>query len=201
MSFDPHQDLDALAQEKLDILAQERLDALYEGFEAFTPEDEEETAFPNTVTRRRVEQDAFLEAMTDEGFDVERRDWLDFGGPLEADPMSEDADHKYLHSAYQLRNLEEGEVAAPMRGTTGDRFYLVRCAGRRPVAVDRMSPGDFNKYVNAARIGMANKLVGAYDQAYLRKNYAMLFVIADEDELEADAEAEAEAGAEDEAPG
>jgi len=162
-------------QERAPELGRESLDQLLAGFEELVPEEEDALAqAPDAPQRRQASAEAFEAAISAAGYESQRRDWLDIGAAPGADPMADEPDHKFLNVSVNLKGLEENEVVVEFDNIT-KRLYLVRCAGRRPVDIQRMSPKDFEQYKTNDLTAVANNLSGRLDQKFLFENLGMRF--------------------------
>lgn len=162
-------------QERAPELGRESLEKLLEGFEEFVPEEADALAQgPDAAPRRQASAEAFEAAISAAGYQSQRRDWLDIGGAPGEDPLADEPDHKFLNVSVNLKGLEEDEVALEFDSLT-KRLYLVRCAGRRPVDIQRMSPRDFEQYKQNDLAAVANNLAGRLDQKFLFEHLGMRF--------------------------
>lgn len=112
-----------------------------EGEEPVEPE-----APATTVTAER-----FAELAGQAGLEVGRRDWLDSGAPVDADPLSATPAHAILRTRASFARLEVDGVSEPLASADGKHVLLARLAGKRDVPLERMQPKDFTAILSDAR--------------------------------------------------
>ncbi len=158
-------------------LAEEKLRALWQSFEVLEREAEPTEEGPMC---RRASEEAFRSALEALGFQVARRDHLDKGGNPGADPLREERAHQFLARMSEYTRLEDDEVAEPRASQDGNQVYLVRLAGRRPVSIDRMSPGQYTALKQRARERARAETFQGFDFDFLKRTYGLEFGLGDE---------------------
>ncbi len=165
---------------KAEELALEKLKTLWQGLEQFTPEKPapeagqapfEEPA--DTRVHRRAASEAFRAAAQGAEVEVATRDWLNRGGPPDADPQRDSPAHRFLATQYELYELAPDEVAEPQLARDKHAAYLVRLAGKREVPLERMTPAQYERYKQGARARAIAELGSTLDLAFLEKHYGL----------------------------
>jgi hypothetical protein len=184
-------------------LALAKLRELWEGLETYEPEVDEDDpfgGFDDGRVHRRSTEEEFVAAMSAAGLEVQRRDWLDRGGKPSDDPLADDPHHRFLWSRSELARMDADEVGEPVADAQGETVYLVRVAGKRPVPLDRMTPGDYERFKSTARSRAQASMVDTFDLAFLEEQYGLVLDVGYE-EPEEESEEEPEAGSEEEPAG
>jgi hypothetical protein len=153
------------------VVAEEKLRALWNELEVLEAAAD---APAGAEQRRKATEEAFRAAVEAKGLAVARRDWLDKGGNPGADPLREERAHEFLARRAEYQSLEEGEVAEPRASDDGDHAYLVRLAGKRPVPIEQMNPGQYAQLKQRSRERALSRNVQAFDFAFLERNYGLV---------------------------
>jgi hypothetical protein len=119
-----------------------KLDALRDGFR---PEDAAGGVDPAGTPSASAE--AFAAAAAEAGLALLRRDWRDKSAPASGPAALEPA-QQFVGSNGALNALAVDEVAGAALDAAKENAYLARLAGRRPVDLARMGPGDYESYLS-----------------------------------------------------
>jgi len=118
----------------------------------------------------------FAAALAEAGLELHRRDWLDRGAPLSADPNASLPAHVFLRQRSDLAELPEGSVPEPATDAAGTHAYLVRVAGSRAIDLSAMTPEQYEGL--KVQAGFARKLElqeRLFSPAALRALYRVRF--------------------------
>jgi hypothetical protein len=131
--------------QRAEALAFERLEEVLDGMRgeaALDEEEGEETAPDETLD---IDPAVFRAAVENAGMTVVESPWLDaMNRDLQIPADGEDPLVSFIRFKRGLYELEPGEVAAPALDTSREKVWLIRCAGKRPVPVDDMTPYDLD---------------------------------------------------------
>ena len=175
-------------------LATERLQALWEGFEEYTKEEDEDAFAQPEGPFRRADADAFRKAAEDAGLKFGTRDYVDKGGRIDLDPNWEEAPNKFIATHREFFGMDTDEVAPPKTARDKTAVYLVRMAGKRPVPISHMKPGDLEGFEERARSAAQAEVGDALDYDTLVAEFD-LWLLSDqlaEEQEESGADADAE---------
>ncbi|MEX1025449.1 MAG: hypothetical protein WD226_10275 [Planctomycetota bacterium] len=159
-------------------LVDERLASMRTTFEAFTPEVAEDeangAAAPRTGDLRRASEEEFRAAAEALGLEVQRTAYLDKGARTLSAWSDSDSDlARFLWRNRQFRELEVGEVAEPVADAALGQTILMRLADERPLAIDEMTPADYQAYATQSANAVRQELMQGFDEDYLREHFQL----------------------------
>lgn len=170
---------DLWVEERERSLATEKLSAARAALasEPLEGEPEHEEVAGQEHGHRYASAEAFRQVALDLGASVVERGWFDTGSQVvPTDPGLDAATNAFLRAQRQLASLTKDEVTPPLVDAASGRVYLVRLAERRPVPIDRLSPGELDAIYlpYAARVRRAELAVEP-SLEFLEAHYGLRF--------------------------